>query len=103
MELERTFHLGNSGVDWTGIPVVAANMDTVGTFSMARVLGSQGLVTAIHKHYSSEQWYQFANSVPENFLQHVMVSTGTGSADREKLDGILKANPGLKHIMHRCG
>ena len=98
VELERTFHFKNSGVDWTGIPVVAANMDTVGTFSMARVLGSQGLVTAIHKHYSSEQWYQFANSVPENFLQHVMVSTGTGSADREKLDGILKANPGLKHI-----
>lgn len=96
--LERTFRFRNADCEWTGIPVIAANMDTVGTFTMAGVLGSQGLVTAVHKHYSPEQWDQFVASSPAGVLNHVMISTGTGEADWEKLGKILTANPSLKYL-----
>ena len=34
----RTYTFRNSGGSYRGIPIVAANMDTVGTFEMALVL-----------------------------------------------------------------
>lgn len=98
VDLNRTFRFRNSGLEWTGIPVMAANMDTVGTFPMARVLAAKGLVTAVHKHYTSEDWSTFVASVSENVLDNVMVSTGTGETDREKLKEILIKNPSLKYV-----
>ena len=38
VELCRTITFRNSGRTWTGVPVIAANMDTVGTFEMALAL-----------------------------------------------------------------
>ncbi|MBL8254496.1 MAG: GMP reductase, partial [Candidatus Competibacter sp.] len=35
VSLERTFKFRHTGRAWTGIPIMAANMDTVGTFAMA--------------------------------------------------------------------
>lgn len=38
MNLQRTFTFRNSKQTYTGIPIIAANMDTTGTFEMAQVL-----------------------------------------------------------------
>lgn len=35
VELERQFTFKHSGCSWSGVPIIAANMDTVGTFRMA--------------------------------------------------------------------
>jgi GMP reductase len=56
VSLDRTFTFKHSKHQWTGVPVIAANMDTVGTFAIARVLGSRRILTAVHKHYSVAQW-----------------------------------------------
>jgi GMP reductase len=98
VDLNRTFRFRNAECDWTGIPVMAANMDTVGTFSMARVLAGQGLVTAVHKHYTPAQWRDFVAGSTAEILDHVMISTGTGEADLKKLSGILTENPELKYL-----
>ena len=37
VDLLRTFKFHNSGRTWTGVPIMASNMDGVGTFSMAKV------------------------------------------------------------------
>ena len=55
VDLERTFTFMHSGRTWTGVPVVAANMDTTGTFEMARALAEHRMITALHKHYSVEE------------------------------------------------
>ncbi|HMR16712.1 MAG TPA: IMP dehydrogenase, partial [Mariniflexile sp.] len=39
--LERDFKFLHSPLSWTGIPIMAANMDTVGTFEMARALAEK--------------------------------------------------------------
>lgn len=98
VDLNRTFRFRNADCEWTGIPVMAANMDTVGTFTMARTLGEQGLVTAVHKHYTPEQWSDFVAGLPSKTLNNVMVSTGTSDADRTKLTKILQENKGLKYL-----
>jgi GMP reductase len=42
-----------------GVPIVAANMDTTGTFEIADALAQHGMMTAIHKHYDIEALYAF--------------------------------------------
>jgi len=98
VELERQFTFKHSGIAWSGVPIIAANMDTVGTFSMAEALASFDILTAVHKHYSVEQWREFIARVSPSVLQHVMVSTGTSSDDFNKLQQILALSPQLNFI-----
>ena len=96
--LERNFSFLNSKKDWKGIPIMAANMDTVGTFEMALALSEQKLFTAIHKHYTSEQWSAFLDKAPETIIEHIAISTGTSEADTKKLKTVFKNYPELKFI-----
>ncbi len=84
VELEREFTFKHSGLTWSGVPIIAANMDTVGTFSMAKALATFGILTAVHKHYTAEEWLAFTQGASADVLKHVMVSTGTSDADFEK-------------------
>lgn len=55
VDLKRTFTFRNSKQTYTGIPIIAANMDTTGTFEMARVLSkvsSQNWMVDKKKHNS---------------------------------------------------
>jgi GMP reductase len=50
---------------------------------VAKALGQHGMMTALHKHYTFEQWQAFA---AENFpalIERVAVSAGVGDADFE--------------------
>lgn len=87
--LEREFTFLHSDIIWKGIPIMAANMDTVGTFKMAKVLAKHKLFTAIHKHYSIEDWRAFASNSSEKILSNIAISTGTGKEDSEKVKTIL--------------
>jgi len=51
--LERTFRFKHSTHEWFGIPIIAANMDHTGTYSMNKVLNKYNMLTAICKftHY----------------------------------------------------
>lgn len=98
VELEREYTFKHSGHKWSGVPIIAANMDTVGTFRMAEALASFDVLTAIHKHYTVEQWREFTQRVSASVLDHVMVSTGTSDADFEKLNQITALSPQLKFI-----
>ncbi|XP_039603867.1 GMP reductase 2 isoform X2 [Polypterus senegalus] len=97
VDLMRTFIFRNSKQSYTGIPIIAANMDTVGTFEMACALQKFSLFTAIHKHYSIEEWKQFAKSNPD-CIEHVAASSGTGQGDFERLSEILEAVPNIRYI-----
>ena len=52
-KLERTFQFKHSKQSWTGIPIIAANMDHTGTWPMNKALVKHGMLTAICKflHY----------------------------------------------------
>jgi GMP reductase len=69
--------------DHTVIPVIAANMDGVGTFQMALALAKHKMMTALSKHYSLEQLLEFYTEY-EGMSKYAIYSMGTGLADREK-------------------
>ena len=52
VKLKREFTFRNSKRSYVGIPIMAANMDGVGTLTMTEVLAKQGLFTCLVKNYS---------------------------------------------------
>ena len=83
VSLIRKFHFRNSEISWEGIPIMAANMDTVGTFEMAKALASSELFTTVHKHYSPDQWKAFMQNGGNEINGFVAISTGTSTNDAE--------------------
>jgi len=98
VSLEREYKFLHSSTTWSGVPIMGANMDTVGTFEMALALAKENLFTAIHKHYSLEQWNEFMKNAPENIPDYIAVSSGTGKNDFKKIGEIFEHNPRLKFI-----
>jgi len=98
VSLEREYKFLHSTTIWTGVPIMGANMDTVGTFEMALALAEEKLFTAIHKHYSLEQWAEFMKNAPENIANFIAVSTGTGKNDFKKIAAIFEQSPQLNYI-----
>lgn len=98
VSLEREFSFLHGAPNWKGIPIMAANMDTVGTFEMAKALAKHQLFTAIHKHYTLEDWSSFVQSTNEEVLKNIAVSTGTGSHDAQKVRTILSQFPHINFI-----
>jgi len=98
VNLVRDFTFLNSRLEWSGIPIIAANMDTVGTFEMARVLSQKQLFTAIHKHYKATDWNLFLASAPKGIENYCAISTGTSADDSKKLAAIFEQHSYLKFI-----
>ena len=98
VSLERTFTFRNSQKTWTGVPIIAANMDTVGTFEMAEALAQEKIITALHKHYSIEEWDYFLKDKPEDVYNYIALSTGTGKSDEEKIRKICDAHPKIQFL-----
>ncbi|CAJ0590124.1 unnamed protein product [Cylicocyclus nassatus] len=99
VDLVREYVFRNSKKTYSGIPIIASNMDTVGTFEMAEALVPHKLFTTIHKHYSLDQWKEFHSKHKESAMfKHIAVSTGISDHDLEKLRAICEAIPELDYI-----
>ncbi len=98
VSLERNFTFRNSQKKWTGVPIIAANMDTVGTFEMAEALSKEKIITAIHKHYTVEEWSQFLENQPDSIYDYITLSTGIGTDDEGKIQQIVDAHPKINFL-----
>ncbi len=59
VNLERTHKFLWSKREWSGIPIMSANMDTVGTPSMHTVLSKHNMVTCPARHYLKNSTKEF--------------------------------------------
>jgi len=98
VELTRDFTFKHSGRQWAGVPIIAANMDSVGSFEMATSLAKHGVMTAVHKHYTVADWAEFVKNNDTNVLNNAMVSTGTSEADFQKTKDIMALTDDLIFI-----
>jgi GMP reductase len=94
VQLERRFTFRNFEPDfpdniedhhYRGVPIMASNMDGVGTFEMADKLAEGGIFTCLVKTYTVEALVEYFNSnIPER-TNNVAMSIGTSDADFHKL------------------
>lgn len=85
VDLLRTFKFAHSTRELTCVPIMVANMDTVGTIDMAFSLIDHKAITCLHKHYNTDTLINFYcdNGSNKNL---VFYSTGTSKKDMEKLE-----------------
>ncbi|MBW2452695.1 MAG: GMP reductase [Deltaproteobacteria bacterium] len=98
VNLERTFTFLHSQREWSGVPIIAANMDTIGTFEVAKVLADHRMLCAVHKHYSLDEWTAFISSQDEAIFDRIMVSTGVSEQDFSQLAQTIDQHPSLQFI-----
>ena len=82
VDISREFSFRHSGRTYQGVPIIAANMDTVGTFEMARALDRHRLATALHKHYDEAELAAFFTALPQSAT--VFYSMGITREDYDK-------------------
>lgn len=89
----------NNGLEWSGIPIIAANMTTIGTFEVYKTLSKYKILTALHKFYTLEDLIEFNNTHDEPLNpEYFMVSTGISDNDYNNLVNIVD-NFNCKWIM----
>lgn len=99
VSLEREFSFLNTNETWKGVPIVAANMDTTGTFEMAESFWKEKMLVAIHKHYTIEEWKKFSIKFKnKDIFNHIMVSTGISDSDFNKTIEIFDLVPEVKFL-----
>lgn len=97
VDITREFKFLHSPVRYNGIPIIAANMDTTGTFDMARALAKHGLSTALHKHYAVEDYVDFFTKLEAKHT--AFYSLGIGNADWEKFQETMRrSNNAVQYV-----
>ena len=90
VNLERTMTFPNSNQTWTGVPIIAANMDTVGTYNVYKVLSQHKMITAFHKFYTPEDFNLMSVTKEGLDPDYFMISTGISDNDFLRLSSIIE-------------
>jgi GMP reductase len=108
VDLERGYTFRNYTSDfpdnieerhWRGIPLMAANMDGVGTFEMADQLATAGIFTCLVKTYSVEQLVEYFDTDMYERTNYVAMSIGINGSDWNKFKSVYeRADGNLKYV-----
>ena len=108
VDLERGYTFRNYEPDfpdnvehrhWRGVPIMAANMDGVGTFEMADVLAKQGMFTCLVKTYSVQELVSFFDTDDYSRTNYVAMSIGITERDEMKFRDVYEqADSNLKYV-----
>jgi GMP reductase len=82
VDISRKYDFLHSGQSYAGVPIIGANMDTIGTFAMANALQRHALSVALHKHYAEAELVEYFKALPATAT--VFYSMGITKADYEK-------------------
>ena len=88
VDLNRTYKFKYSKNEWSGIPVMAANMDGVGELGIAEKLSEYGMITCLTKQHDFHKINKFKKI--KSIYKNIALSIGTKKEDFERLDKILK-------------
>ena len=94
VDLERTYKFYHSQKEWTGVPVMASNMDTTGTFEMHEQLSLYNMVTCIARHHNtkSKGWLQAKHR------EKLCVMSGISDKEIRELVGVQSTFPDISFI-----
>jgi GMP reductase len=103
VELTREFTFRNYQSDndehYRGIPIMASNMDGVGTFAMADALAGMELFTCLVKNYEAAELIDFFGGDNASRRENVAYSTGITLQDFEKFQAVYRqTGANLKYV-----
>ena len=96
--LDRHIHFKHSPYVWEGIPIVASNMDTVGTYEAGEILSEMKILTCLHKHYSEEQLSRIFTRISKEQSLFFAYSLGTSKEEFDRLVSVYERTKNIRVI-----
>ncbi len=94
VEMDRTYTFKWSGKQWTGVPIMSSNMDTVGTFEMHKELSQYDMVTCIARQHNT-------NGKPWNEAERknkLCVMSGISDVEIDEIVGVSNTFPEIAFV-----
>jgi len=88
VNLKRTYRFKYSNNEWSGIPIMAANMDGVGELGIAEGLSGYEMVTCLTKQHDVKKFKKFKKI--KTIYKNIALSIGIKKEDFKRLDDVLK-------------
>ena len=88
VDLVREYRFRHSALRLPSVPIIAANMDTVGTVEMAAALARHRIHCALHKHYPLADLVAFFSPGNREANQYAFYSLGILEADAAKFEKV---------------
>jgi len=96
VNLKRTYRFKYSKNEWSGIPIVAANMDGVGELPIAEKLAEFEMITCLTKQHDEKKLKKC--KIIKKIYPHLALSIGIKKEDFENLNNVLKEFNFIKFI-----
>ena len=96
VSLSRVFKFKHTKREWKGIPIVAANMDTTGTFEIANELQKDKLLTCLQKFYSVKEIKKAIDDGMNPY--HIAITSGSTEESMELLRRKMAIHKDLQYI-----
>ena len=96
VNLSRTYKFKHSNREWSGVPIIASNMDGVGELEVAKSLSKYNIITSLTKQHDLET----INLFPEikDIFNYVAISCGTSPDSYERLNSIISQHTYIQFI-----
>ncbi len=96
VDLNRTYKFKYSNNEWSGIPIMAANMDGVGELGVAEKMSEFNMITCLTKQHDIKKLKQYKKI--KSIYKNIALSIGIKKEDFENLDKLLKEFNFIKFI-----
>ena len=83
VNLKRTYKFKYSNDEWSGIPVMAANMDGVGELGIAEKLSEYGMITCLTKQHDVKKIKKFKKI--KSIYKNIALSIGIKKEDFKRI------------------
>ena len=96
VNLKRTYKFRYSNSEWSGIPIMAANMDGVGELGVAEKMSEFDMITCLTKQHDIKKLNQYKKI--KSIYKNIALSVGIKKEDFNMLDKLLKEFNFIKFI-----
>ncbi len=96
VNLKRTYKFKYSNSEWSGIPIMAANMDGVGELGVAEKMSEFDMITCLTKQHDIKKLNQYKKI--KSIYKNIALSVGIKKEDFDILDKLLKEFNFIKFI-----
>ena len=96
VNLKRTYKFKYSNNEWSGIPIMAANMDGVGELGIAEKMSEFDMITCLTKQHDVKKLKQYKKI--KTIYKNIALSIGIKKEDFTRLDELLKEFNFIKFI-----
>ena len=96
VNLSRTYKFKHSNREWTGVPIIASNMDGVGELKVANSLSKFDIITALTKQHNLDKINSFSKI--KNIFNYIALSCGTSQDSYKRLNSIISQHTYIQFI-----